>query len=82
MGPVTYVLAIMGCADGGAACQQVALAPARYESVAACQAASGDVLASSTDFDFPTLLARCRTAKEQAAIERKPAPRGRAVKQG
>jgi hypothetical protein len=83
MGPVSYVIAIMGCADNGAACQQLALAPARYESAAACEAASGDVLAASTNFDFPTLLARCRAAKEQAAVERRPAPpRGRIIKEG
>ncbi len=50
MGPVSYVIAILGCADGGAACQQVAVAPARYESAAACEAATGNVLAGSTDF--------------------------------
>jgi hypothetical protein len=82
MGPVSYVIAIMGCADGGASCQQVAIAPSRYESVAACEAASGDVLSASTDFDFPTLVARCRAAKGPAAVERKPAPRGIMVKEG
>ncbi|WP_338502164.1 hypothetical protein V6R86_03545 [Sphingomonas kaistensis] len=82
MGPVSYVIAILGCADGGAACQQVAIAPARYESAAACEAASGDVLAGSTDFDFPTIVAKCRSAKSPAAVERKPTPRGLAVKQG
>ncbi len=82
MGPVSYVIAILGCADGGAACQQVAIAPARYESAAACEAATGDVLAGSTDFDFPTIVARCRSAKSPAAVERKSTPRGVAVKQG
>ena len=82
MGPVSYVIAILGCADGGAACQQVAVAPARYESAAACQAATGDVLAGSTDFDFPTLVARCREAKGTSAVERKPVRRGVAVKEG
>ena len=82
MGPVSYVIAIMGCADGGAACQQVAVAPARYESAAACEAATGNVLAGSTDFDFPTLVARCRTAKSPTASERQPAPRAAVVKEG
>jgi hypothetical protein len=82
MGPVSYVIAIMGCADGGAACQQVAIAPSRYESASACQAATAEVLAGSTDFDFPTLVARCRTAKGPAAVERKPAPRGVTIKEG
>lgn len=82
MGPVSYVIAILGCADGGAACQQVALAPARYESAAACEAATGNVLAGSTDFDFPTIVARCRAAKAPAAVERTPAPRGVTIRKG
>jgi hypothetical protein len=82
MGPVSYLIAIMGCADGGAACQQVAVAPARYESATACEAATGDVLAASTDFDFPTIVARCRAAKGPAAVERKPVRRGTIVKEG
>lgn len=82
MGPVSYVIAILGCADGGAACQQVAIAPARYESAAACEAATGGVLSGSTDFDFPTLVARCRTDKGRTAVERKPVTRGVTVKEG
>jgi hypothetical protein len=82
MGPISYVIAIMGCADGGAACQQVSVAPSRYESAAACQAATGDVLAGSTDFDFPTIVARCRAAKGPAAVERKPLRRGVTIKEG
>jgi hypothetical protein len=82
MGPVSYVIAIMGCVDGGAACQQVAVAPARYESASACEAATGDVLAGSTDFDFPTLVARCRAAKAPAAVQRKPVSRTIVVKEG
>lgn len=82
MGPVSYIIAIMGCTDGGTACQQVAVAPSRYESAAACEAATGDVLSASTDFDFPTLVARCRAAKSPAAVERRPAPRGVIIKEG
>lgn len=82
MGPVSYVIAILGCADGAAACQQVAVAPARYESAASCEAATGNVLAGSTDFDFPTIVAKCQTTKSPAGAERKPAPRSTAVKQG
>jgi hypothetical protein len=82
MGPVTFVIAIMGCADGGAACSQVAQAPARYESAEACQAATAGVLASSTDFDFPTLVARCRATRAPAAAEREPVRKNVAVKEG
>ncbi|GAA4009807.1 hypothetical protein GCM10022280_03560 [Sphingomonas swuensis] len=83
MGPVSYVIAILGCADGGAACQQVAVAPARYESAAACEANTMNVLAGSTDLDFPTLLARCQSAKSPAAVQRVPARKsGQVVKEG
>jgi hypothetical protein len=67
MGPGFYVIAILGCADGSADCTPVATMPTRYESRDACQAASESALAASGDFDFPTLLARCRPAKAPAA---------------
>ena len=73
MGPGFYVIAILGCADGSAACTPVATMPTRYESQAACEAASGAALQSGGDFDFPTLLAQCRPAKAPSA-ERIPSP--------
>ena len=41
MGPGFYVIAILGCADGSAACTPVATMPTRYESRDACVAATG-----------------------------------------
>ncbi|HEU4956288.1 MAG TPA: hypothetical protein VFT40_01535 [Sphingomicrobium sp.] len=73
MGPGFYVIAIMGCADGSAACTPVATMPTRYESHSACEAASSAALQASGDFDFPTLLAQCRPAKAPSA-EREPRP--------
>ena len=67
MGPGYYVIAILGCADGSAACTPVATMPTRYESRDACQAATGAALNGSTEFDYPTLLAQCRPGKEPAA---------------
>ena len=67
MGPGFYVIAIMGCADGSAACTPVATMPTRYESHSACQAATADALATGGEFDFPTLMAQCRPAKAPAA---------------
>ena len=67
MGPGFYVIAILGCADGSAACTPVATMPTRYESRDACQAATVNALQGSSDFDFPTLLAQCRPAKAPAA---------------
>jgi hypothetical protein len=67
MGPGFYVIAILGCADGSAACTPVATMPTRYESRDACQAATGEALSTGGDFDFPTLLAQCRRGKAPAA---------------
>ena len=72
MGAGFFVIAILGCADGSAACTPVATMPTRYESREACQSATGDALQSSGDFDFPTLLAQCRPSSAPAA-ERLPA---------
>ena len=68
MGPGFYVIAILGCADGSAACTPVATMPTRYQSRDACQAATADALQSSGEFDFPTLLAQCRPASAPAAV--------------
>ncbi len=82
MGPISYVIAILGCADGGASCNQVAIAPARYESAAACEAATVPTLAGATDLDFPTLMARCQKATGRGAVQRAPVRKGQAVKEG
>jgi hypothetical protein len=67
MGPGYFVIAILGCADGGSGCTQVATLQTRYDSQAQCAAATGPALEANTNFDFPTLLARCR---EGAADDR------------
>ena len=60
MGPGYFVIAILGCADGGSSCTQVATLQTRYESAAQCSAATTAALEANTNFDYPTLLARCR----------------------
>lgn len=60
MGPVGYMIAILGCADGGSACQVAATLAPRYESAAQCQAAREQALDANSDLDFPTLIAECR----------------------
>ena len=74
MGPEYFVIAILGCADGGSACTPVATLPTQYASQAECSAATNAALESNTDFDFPTLLAQCRAgAAPNAAAIRVPA---------
>lgn len=60
MGPVTYVIAILGCADGSASCQTVATLAPRYENAAQCAAARDGALDANSDLDFPMLVAQCR----------------------
>ncbi|QIK96927.1 hypothetical protein G7076_11280 [Sphingomonas sp. HDW15A] len=70
MGPVGYVIAILGCADGGSACQTVATPSAHYESAAQCAAARGSALEANTDLDFPTIIAECRPSSATPASAR------------
>ncbi|HEX8257120.1 MAG TPA: hypothetical protein VF589_05775 [Allosphingosinicella sp.] len=62
MGPAFYIMAIMGCGEADTACQQVAVAPARYESVEACNAATEDALMNNSDVAFPVVVAQCKPA--------------------
>jgi hypothetical protein len=70
MGAGLFLMAIMGCADGSAACTPVATLPTRYESRAACAAATNAALQASTDFDYPTIVAECRPASAPTSAER------------
>ena len=70
MGPGTFIIAILGCADGSTQCTPVMTVPTRYESQAACEAAAPAALMKHNDFDFPSLLAECRSAKAPVSADR------------
>jgi len=74
MGPGYFVIAILGCADGGSACTPVATLPQHYATSEECTEASAPALEENSNFDFPTLLARCRPAVERASAEARRAP--------
>lgn len=76
MGPVGYVIAILGCADGGSSCQVAATLAPRYESASQCQAAREPALDANTDLDFPTLIAECRSSITPAEARPRPAAKG------
>ena len=59
MGPAIFIIAIMGCGEGDSPCQQVRTLEARYESQAACTAATEAVLSQNVDVDFPVVAAEC-----------------------
>ena len=73
MEPAYFVIAILGCADGGSACTPVATLKTQYVSQEQCTAATGAALLENTQFDYPTLVARCAPAEKRSAdAEEKP----------
>lgn len=62
-----YVIAILGCGEGTAPCQEVRTVEARYESREACTAATPAQLERFADVDFPVVVAQCREAGAPAA---------------
>ena len=75
MGPISYVIAILGCADGSGSCQTVATLAPRYQNEAQCIAARDSALDANSDLDFPTLIAQCRkSGAHPAAAEATPKP--------
>lgn len=82
MGVGYFVIAIMGCGDGSVTCTPVATVPTHYATEEQCVARTADALAANTDFDFPTLVARCRavaapaSASENTKIDTELALRG------
>jgi hypothetical protein len=62
MGPGIFLIAIMGCGEGDAPCQQVRTLDARYESQAACTAATEAAVTRNVDIDFPVVVAECVAA--------------------
>ncbi len=74
LGSAIYVIAIMGCGEASAPCEQVALVESRYESFAACTAAADGALASHAPEDFyPIVVAQCRPADGAASAQLSPA---------
>ena len=67
MGLGYFVIAILGCADGGNACTPVAILHTHYSSEAECTAATGAALIRNSNLDFPTLVASCRAERSKAA---------------
>lgn len=67
MGPTIFILAIMGCGEADAPCEQVAIVPARYASVDACNAQSEAAIERYQNIDYPVVVAQCRRAGAKVA---------------
>jgi hypothetical protein len=82
MGPGIFLIAIMGCGEGDAPCQQVRTLEARFETQAACTAATEAAVTQNSDVDFPVVVAQCvasgaKPDTPKASDVRRPGP-GRA----
>jgi hypothetical protein len=73
MGPAFYIMAILGCGEGDAACEQVATTDTHYESVEACNAATPAAVEQHMDLAFPVVVAQCRRADAKVAAKVVPA---------
>lgn len=62
MEPLTFLIAILGCSDGDAPCLQVRTLETRYESRAACTAATEAAVIENGDVDYPVVVAQCVAA--------------------
>lgn len=67
MGLGYFVIAILGCSDGGTSCAPVTILQTHYATEAECTAATGAALIRNSDFDFPTVVASCRPGNSKAA---------------
>lgn len=75
MGPAAFVIAIMGCADGGSACTAIETLPAEYRNESACVAATPAALYRGADYDFPTIVAQCQVRASSVTAVRSKMPR-------
>jgi len=64
-----FLMAIMGCGEGDASCQQVRLLETRYESQAACSAATEAAVARFVDIDYPVVVAQCLAGGSSASVK-------------
>ena len=76
MGPMFFVMAILGCADGREQCTEARIVPVQYPTLAACRAALPDQISRNTDVPYPVIGADCRRAGAEIAAVGKAKPRG------
>lgn len=69
MGPVFYVMAILGCGEADTACQQVGVAQAQYATVEECNAATGNEVEQRMDLAYPVIVAQCHRADQKVSLQ-------------
>jgi hypothetical protein len=59
MGAGIFIIAILGCGEAEAPCERVRMLETRYESQAACAAATEAALQSNAEANYPVIVAEC-----------------------
>ena len=62
------LMVLLGCGDGGEACDRVAVSPVTYATMAQCHAATEAVLTSNTVIAYPVIAARCEAGPPRVQI--------------
>jgi hypothetical protein len=60
MGPAYFIIAILGCGEADATCDEVGRTEASYQSIAACTAATEGAMEQHNDIPYPVVVAQCR----------------------
>ncbi len=68
MGPVFYVMAILGCGEADA-CEQVDVARAHFASVEECNAETGNEVERRMDLAYPVIVAQCHRADQKVSLQ-------------
>jgi hypothetical protein len=69
MGPALYVIAILGCGEGTAPCEELRIAEPRYETRAECVAQTeAQLIRFGDDVPWPVVVAQCRAADAAADV--------------
>ena len=70
MGPALFVIAILGCGEGDAPCQQVRRLDTSYQSQASCMAATEAAMTANINENYPVIVAQCVAAGTDTAAPR------------
>jgi hypothetical protein len=70
MGPALFVIAILGCGEGDAPCEQVRQLDTPYQSQAACMAATEAAMIANSEANYPVVVAQCVAAGTNATAPR------------
>lgn len=69
MGPIFYVMAILGCGEADAACRQVDVAQAQYATMEQCNEATPAEVERRADLAYPVVVAQCHASNRKLSLE-------------